>query len=216
MTNKPAYLEKRFIYGRIFRIIHWTVALFFLSAVTLIYARNFIDDPGLDKQFVAMHRGFGMLVMLMAVFRLIWRITTREYPYTGNSPLLQFVASISHAALYLLLLITPFLGWMEASARHKPVAIFGLDLPMLIDRNLELAEELQSWHIALATGFCIVILIHVFSALWHHFYRRDGVLYSMIPIPALRKPWVERATRELDAAANNTPNNLNPEKNSEA
>jgi cytochrome b561 len=197
MSQQLPYSEKRFIYGRVFRVIHWSVVLFFFTAVILIFSRELIDDPGLDKQFVGMHRSFGMLVLLLAIVRLIWRIATRKYPYTGNSPIFQFVASISHAVLYLLLLITPFLGWMEASARHKPVSIFGFDLPMLIDRNLELAEELQMWHSQLAIGFCVVIAIHVVSAIWHHVYRKDGVLYSMIPIKALRRPRSHRFHSEV-------------------
>jgi cytochrome b561 len=188
MIENQQFAEKRFVYGRVFRALHWAVAACFIIAVILIFSRNLIDDPGLYKDFIGLHRSFGMGVLLLA----LWRLFTREFPYTGNSPMLQFVASISHSAIYLCLLATPFLGWMEASARHKPVMIFGLKLPMLIDRNLELAEELQIWHVQLATVFCAVIAIHVLSALWHHFFRRDGVLYSMIPIPMLRRPWAER------------------------
>lgn len=200
MSNYQPYAEKRFVYGKLFRIMHWAVAFCFFIAIVLVFSRNLVEDPVIDKSILTLHRSFGLLVMALVCFRLIWRIYTREYPYTGNSPILQFVASISHSMLYTLLMATPFLGWMEASARHKPVSIFGLDLPMLIDRDLELAEQLQIWHSKLGTVFCIVIAVHVFSALWHHVYRRDGVLYSMIPIRQLRKPWVERLTSEAENA----------------
>lgn len=196
MQENHQNFEKRFVYGRVFRILHWGVALCFVIAVTVVLSRTFIEDPGLDKQFVAVHRSFGMATLFLVVLRLCWRLFTRDYPYTGNSPILQFVAAISHATIYMFLLITPFLGWMEASARHKPVFIFGMKLPMLIERNLELAEELQSWHIQLATVFCAVVSFHVMSALWHHFFRRDGVLYSMIPVALLRRPWAEAVRKK--------------------
>lgn len=205
MLNNPQMSERRFVYGTIFRILHWTVAACFLIAICLIFSRNLIDDPGLDKQIVGYHRSFGMLLLALVALRLSWRLFSRDLPFTGNNPMLQFVASISHATIYLLLLSTPFLGWMEASARHKPVSIFGFDLPMLIDRNLEIAEQLQIWHKKMATFFCLVVVIHVISALWHHIFRKDGVLYAMLPLASLRRPRLNRH----DKTPQHTPGNNN-------
>jgi cytochrome b561 len=188
MYTKPEFTEKRFVYGPVFRVLHWAVALSFIILVTLVFSRNLIDDPVLDKQILGYHRSFGMLALCLLGLRLAWRLYTREMPYTGNNPMIQAVASVSHAVIYLLLLVTPLFGWMEASARHKPVTIFGLDLPMLIGRNLELAEELQVWHTHFGTWFCVIVTLHVSSAIWHHVVRRDGVLYAMLPIKWLRKP----------------------------
>lgn len=192
MANYSKFTEQRFVYGTFFRFIHWAVALCFVIVVSLILSRNFIDDPVLDKQIVGYHRSFGILAFFLVLIRLAWRLFSREMPFTGNNPMIQLVASISHANIYLLLLATPFLGWMEASARHKQIAIFGYDMPMLLERNIELAGELQNWHRNLAAFFCVIIVIHISSALWHHFYRKDGVLYAMLPIRLIRKPWVER------------------------
>ena len=196
-TQQASFIEKRFVYGRVFRIIHWAVALCFMLIVSLIFSRYLIDDPALDKQIVAWHRSFGMLALSMVILRLAWRLFSRDLPYTGNNPMLQIVASMSHAIIYLLLLATPFFGWMEASARHKPVFIFGIPLPMLVERNLELAEQLQIWHKNLGTWFCIIVSIHICSALWHHFGRRDGVLYAMLPIAWLRKPRTHSGNRAI-------------------
>lgn len=191
--EKPAFTEKRFVYGLVFRIMHWAVALCFMLIVGLIFSRYLIDDPALDKLIVGYHRSFGILALSLVLLRLTWRLFSRDLPYTGNNPMLQIVASTSHAMIYLLLLATPFFGWMEASARHKPVFIFGYPLPMLVERNLELAEQLQDWHKTLGMLFCIIVSIHISSALWHHFVRRDGVLYAMLPLRRLRKPLAMRA-----------------------
>jgi cytochrome b561 len=209
MQNTWQFQEKRFKYGFFFRVMHWAVAASFLITITLILSSNFIEEPAIYKQVVNLHRSYGMLVLLLVLIRLTWRLFSRDYPYTGNSPILQFVASVSHAALYLMMLSTPFLGWMEASARHKPITIFGMDLPMLLERNVELAEQLQEWHRHLAVIFIAVVSIHITSAVWHHFFRRDGVLYSMIPIRALRKPWVDRMERASNPAY--APNKTKPD-----
>jgi cytochrome b561 len=192
MQNFAPIPEKRFVYGSFFRLLHWSVALCFIIVVALIFSRTFVEDPGIDKQIVNFHRSFGLLAFLLVLIRLSWRLFSRHMPYTGNNPMIQLVASISHANIYLLLLATPFLGWMEASARHKPVSIFGYDMPLILEKNIELANELQVWHRYLAYYFCTIIVIHVSSALWHHFFRKDGVLYAMLPLRVLRKPWLDR------------------------
>jgi cytochrome b561 len=186
-------MERRFVYGLVFRVMHWAVALCFMLIIGLIFSRYLIDDPALDKLIVGYHRSFGLVALSLVLLRLIWRLFSRDLPYTGNNPMLQIVASTSHAIIYVLLLTTPFFGWMEASARHKPVFIFGYPLPMLVERNLDLAEQLQVWHKNLGALFCIIVSIHICSALWHHFVRRDGVLYAMLPLRSLRKPLGARA-----------------------
>ena len=197
--QNPTFMERRFVYGLVFRVMHWAVALCFIVIIGLIFSRYLIDDPALDKLIVGYHRSFGLLALTLVVLRLTWRLFSRDLPYTGNNPMLQIVASTSHAIIYLLLLATPFFGWMEASARHKPVFVFGYPLPMLVERDLELAEQLQIWHKNLGTLFCVFVSIHIASALWHHFVRRDGVLYAMLPLPALRKPLALRA-QQIPAA----------------
>jgi len=192
MADQQRFTEHRFVYGFIFRVFHWLVAACFLVTLALIVSRNFVEDAGLDKQIVGYHRSLGLIMLLLAITRITWRLFSRDLPYTGTSPLIQFVASISHACIYLLLISTPFLGWMESSARNKPIFLFSYKVPMLIERNFELAEQLQSWHINLAYLFCAIISIHILSAIWHHFIRKDGVLYAMLPLPSLRRPWANR------------------------
>jgi cytochrome b561 len=183
------YQERRFIYGRVFRFFHWTVASCIFLTLAMISIKEYIDDAGLYKQLIAYHRSLGIVILCLVVLRLAWRLFSRDLPYTGVSPLIQLVASISHAVLYLSLLAMSFLGWMETSARNKPIQFFDYTLPNLLAKNMQLAEQLQEWHIALGKFFIVFIFVHIASALWHYFWRKDGVLYAMIPVARLRRPW---------------------------
>jgi cytochrome b561 len=182
------YRARRFVYGTLFRVLHWAVAASFIIVVALIIAPYLIDAPGVYSKVIGYHRSFGILVLLLTLIRLGWRFFSNHAPYEGHSPIIKAVSTIAHATLYLLMLALPLLGWLEASAQHRPVAIFGMPLPLLIERNLDLADTLINWHTQLGWLFCSIVAIHIGSALWHHLHCKDGVLYAMIPTPLLRRP----------------------------
>jgi len=189
MQSNPVFSEKRFVYGRIVRMFHWVVGFCFIILAVLAFSRHFFDDPVLNGHLIAYHRSFGMFTFCLVGLRLFWRLFTGEFLSTVNSPMIRIVASVTHAIIYVLLIIIPILGWMEASARQNPVSVFGQDLPMPISFNLQLAENLQIWHKHFGDWFCIIIALHVSAVIWRHFLRQDGVLYSMLPLCWLRKPW---------------------------
>ena len=87
-----------------------------------------------------------------------------------------------HWLLYALLFVLPILGWINASWRGMPVVMFGLELPQLV------ATRAPGWgwtgdvHGWLANYVMLTLVgLHVLAALYHYFFRRDGVLQRMLP-----------------------------------
>jgi cytochrome b561 len=193
MANYPQHQRQRFVYGPLFRVLHWAGAACFMIVVALIAAPYLIDAPDVYSKVIGYHRSFGVLALVLVMIRLAWRFFSSHAPYEGHSPIIKFISTIAHATLYLLMLALPLLGWLEASAQHRPVAIFGMPLPLLIERNLDLADSFINWHTQLGWLFCGIVAVHIGSALWHHFHHKDGVLYAMVPIAILRRPLAERA-----------------------
>lgn len=115
---------------------------------------------------------------------------SRDKLHSGISPLNELIASVSHALLYALLLANPLLGWLESSARGKAVFLFGVKLPGLMPKNLDLASELRPWHVRLAEAFFLMAALHLLAVAWHFLLKRDGVLYAMLPWNFFRPPWV--------------------------
>lgn len=151
------------------------------TAKTLHWPEIRRDTP--VTTLISLHFTFGIVIVAVAVVRLAWRATHGEpVPEDGLPPWQTLSAHIVHWLLYALLFIVPLLGWMDASRRGMPVALFGLELPKL------LATRAPGWgwtgdvHGLLANYLMLALVgLHAAAALYHHFVLRDGVLKRMLP-----------------------------------
>ena len=127
--------------------------------------------------------GGGLLIGWATIFRLGMRTRLPLADATPELPLWQHRASrLSQLAMYLLLLSLPVLGWLLTNARGQPVVLPGLgSLPVLLERDLDVADTLQLVHTWTAWILVSMVALHVGAAVWHHRIRRDGVLTAMWP-----------------------------------
>jgi cytochrome b561 len=125
----------------------------------------------------------GIVILAVAIVRLGWRLSHPEpAPEDGLPPWQIISARILHWLLYLLLLMLPILGWINASWRDMPIVMFGSELPKLV------APRAPGWgwtgdvHSLMATyGLLTLAGLHVVAALYHYFFKRDGVLARIFP-----------------------------------
>jgi cytochrome b561 len=93
-------------------------------------------------------------------------------------------ARLTHAGLYLLLLVLPLTGWVMASVSPLgiPTVVFGLfTLPNPFQPSATLEAALKLVHGLLALALAMLVALHVGGALRHHLVRRDDVLRRMLP-----------------------------------
>ncbi len=121
--------------------------------------------------------------MLLAVARLLWRISHRPPTLPGQmSRRAQWLAHAGHHLLYLLMFVIPLSGWLMSSAKGFQTVLFGiLPLPDLLAKNKEIGDLLQTMHWALNMLLTVIVIGHVLAALKHHFMDRDDVLVRMWP-----------------------------------
>ena len=164
---------------------HWLSAFAILLAYGLVWTREVLDDETLRSLVLTMHRQMGMAVLILLVLRLqgrIFAVTGTSEPGQG-SRWQTWMATASHIALYGLLLAMPVLGWALTNAQGHEVTVFQIfRLPLLLATDPDLADDLQDWHELLSWCLLGLVVLHFSAALWHHFFRRDGVLASMLPI----------------------------------
>lgn len=96
---------------------------------------------------------------------------------------MKWVAATTHVALYALLLVVPLLGLTLSNARGQSLSISGWSVPMLVERDLDLADELESVHEIAALTLLALALFHALAAFWHRFVLKDDVLASMSVAP---------------------------------
>jgi cytochrome b561 len=171
------------VYTGAARFLHWLILVLLIAQFIFAWTMPHIGRNTPVTTLISLHFTFGIIILFVAVIRLAWRATHPEpEPEDGLPPWQVATARVIHCLLYLLLLVIPILGWINASWRDMPIFMFGRELPKLVGPR----EAGWGWsgevHALLATYILLGLVgIHVVAALYHYLIRRDGVLQRMLP-----------------------------------
>ena len=171
-------------YGAVAQLLHWSIVV--LIVVQFVLANQAEDAQSLlhKAKILTTHKNYGMTVFMLAAVRLGWRWMNPvpAVPETMKG-WLRAVASITHWALYALILLTPLAGLLMSSAKNYSVSYFGLfTWPNLVAPNETLFQALKETHEILAFTMLNLALLHAAAALKHHFFDKDNVLRRMLPM----------------------------------
>lgn len=161
--------------------LHWLVALLVFAAFPLgMYMHDLPLSPT-KLQLYSYHKWLGITVLLLAVLRVVWRITHTPPALPDNLPRWQQIAShATHQFLYVLIFVVPISGWLMSSAKGFKTVWFGvLPLPDLVGKDKALGEMLSNVHESFNYLLLALVLLHIAAALKHHFIDKDGVLLRM-------------------------------------
>jgi cytochrome b561 len=122
------------------------------------------------------------------VFRIVWRLTHPPPPFPAGFPRIEAAAAhADHALLYVLFLVMPLTGLLNAFAVGHSVSFFGLfAIPPLIPEDPRLAQIVFAMHLAGQFAVYALVAVHVAAALTHRFVRRNQILHRMLPLRRLR------------------------------
>jgi cytochrome b561 len=68
-------------------------------------------------------------------------------------------------ALYVLLLVSPLLGWAGANPYSDPVSIFGLfTFPSIAVKDVPLSDRIFVWHLVCGILVAAIVALHVAGA----------------------------------------------------
>jgi len=169
-------------YSATARTLHWITAALVLTLLPLglVIANKWggpLQDPLYD-----LHRSIGAVVIPLIILRLGYRLTHPPPPLPEDiPPLQQLAAGATHWALYALLIVQPFIGWVATSAYRAPITVFGLfELPPIWPQDRPLSERLFVVHALIGAAIAGLAAVHIGAALYHHFVRKDRVLMRMV------------------------------------
>lgn len=187
--------------------LHWSMAALILANLALGLTHEHVEE-GLSHRMMWFHKSIGLTVLLLAIFRLVWRLTHRMPALPDHMPGWEkWGARISHWSLYAIFVALPAVGWLMSSAspRNAPIPFWGLEAPkwpafqaMDMAARKAITHDFNEWHERLAWALLALVVIHVLAALRHHFWNKDVVLHHMIPAV---KPLSVEARLNADAAA---------------
>lgn len=180
MTNRN---DSSLRYGSLTIGLHWLSAALVVGAIALIEMKGwFPKDSALRESVKLWHFQLGAVVLVATVLRFSCLVFgCRPGPMVGKGNLERRLATFSHGALYLLLLILPVSGLLILIAAGKPVTLIGLPLPVWGDGSRAVAKSVKAMHELFGNAMIMMIALHFVAALWHQFVRRDGLMLRMMP-----------------------------------
>ncbi len=171
-------------YGAVAKVTHWAMAALVAAQFVVAWVMPPIEWGTEPEFWINLHLSLGVLLLLLIMFRLAWRLTHPAPPPPDGTPAWQRCsAGLTHATLYLLLLVQPITGWAASSVRGWPVTLFGLfELPKLLPKGTKLGFKAGDLHGDILSWVLLAVIgLHVAAALYHRFVKRDGVLQRMLP-----------------------------------
>ena len=165
------------------RWLHWiTAGLILVVLVCGIWMKNFEPaDEALKFQLYTIHESSGVLVFFLVLARIVVRWRNKPPPLpTGTARLIVVVAGLNHAALYVLMVVQPVIGFLGTNAWGFPLTWFWLvTLPSPIGKNVALAPLFSTLHWFGAMAMLTLLAAHIGGVIYHTFIRRDGLLRRM-------------------------------------
>lgn len=162
--------------------LHWLMVVLIIVQYTSAFLLPHIGRKTPPSDVINLHFSLGVLVMLVMLVRLGHRLLHPvPLEVADAAPWERLLAKATHWLIYLILIVSPMLGWASASAHSLPVSLFGLPLPALVAPGTGWANQAGDLHGTAMWALLWLLGLHVAAALFHHLVRRDGTLLRMLP-----------------------------------
>jgi cytochrome b561 len=164
-------------YGSVAIAIHWISAAAILVQLGLGFAAASTVDAAAQAGLLRAHVVLGIFVVALTLMRLAWWLIDRRPATLAGLPSWQALSEqLVRVLLYLLILLLGASGIAVLMLSGAGGILFGGVSGALPDfaRFPPMAA-----HIAAATALLLLAALHIVAALYHHFWRRDGLLERM-------------------------------------
>lgn len=164
-------------YHRVSRWLHWGIGMLILVNLALG-----IFHDAFPQSWMLHHISIGLTVLVLSIFRLLWRITHKVPPLPGNVGRAEAVAARSlHYLFYVFMIVMPLTGWIFTSAGKWPIMWFGLlEVPKwAVTKESPIVATAASVHEVLGFAWVALLVLHVAAAFRHHFILKNEVLTRM-------------------------------------
>ncbi len=162
-------------------LFHWSVAILFISVFALgVYIADFAQPPA-KFTYMDWHKSLGLVVLVLAIARLIWRIKEGTLPATSVMPKWQTViAHLTHGFLLLATLAMPLSGLIMSYAGGRAIKFFGVELLSAPEKTPWLSDAGSFIHHSSVLIITIILALHIAAALKHQFIDKDKILSRML------------------------------------
>jgi len=171
-------------YGPVARHIHWLVVMLAVIVISLGWAiaASPLNTPTRNG-LLLVHRSFGLIILALMAFRALWRCRHAPPPLPPSVGRIDTaLAQLTHLGLYLIFIVMPLFGYLNAAAAGHNVSFFGVfEIPQLLPTNERVSQWAIAVHLLGQYAVYLLVVLHVAGALYHAMIKRDGVLGRMLP-----------------------------------
>ena len=161
-------------YGLISIIFHWGMAIIML--ITFLLGKNLQDNFENYYEILALHNSFGILIFILAIFRITWKFINIKPDALPNKIIFMKLASLSHIVFYIIFFVMPLTGYLLTNLQGDIVSFFGTSLPSILETNSELKYYIHDIHFYLGNILLLILGLHILGALYHHIILKDNTL----------------------------------------
>lgn len=168
-------------YGAVSRALHWSMAVAIVGMFGLGFWMVDLDYYSPYYQSAPdLHRGVGILLLILLVFRFAWRIFNVDPERGSLADIERRGAELAHWAFYPLLFALMLSGYFISTADGRPIDVFGLfEVPALV-KQAGLERIAGAVHEYLAYFTIGLAGLHALAAIKHHVIDRDRTLLKML------------------------------------
>ncbi|WP_415400976.1 cytochrome b [Tateyamaria sp. SN3-11] len=165
-------------YGTVAVTIHWLSAIFILALIGSGFRAGSLVDSAAKASILTLHVPLGIIILLLTLIRLAWWVfADKKPPHVEGDPAWQTLsAKAVHVLFYIVILgmAASGIGMMVLSGAGS-VLFGGADVPLP-----DFGDFLPRVPHGIGARLMIVLLVlHVVAALYHHFIKKDGLLWRM-------------------------------------
>jgi len=172
-------------YSAAAKTLHWLVAAIVVALIPIGLVMANLDPGPLQDRLFVLHESFGVVVLALMLLRFGVRLRDAPAEWPSLTATERAASRVVHHALYLVLLLTPVVGWLALSAYGLGPSFFGLGkLPALIGKDEPLSKLLFGAHEAGGLLIAALVVVHVGGALRHALVKRDQLVWRMLPASA--------------------------------
>ncbi|MBJ7275561.1 cytochrome b [Marinobacter salarius] len=170
-------------FGVVSIAVHWLVAVVVFGLFGLGYWMvdlSYYDDwyrTGPD-----IHRSIGILLLLVMLFRLIWRLfNPLPGPLSSHSRFEVLAANGVHLLLYLLIFVAMASGYLISTADGSSITVFSwFDVPSVTGQIKGMEDIAGLVHYWSTWALVVLAGLHGLAAVKHHLIDRDDTLRRML------------------------------------
>ena len=182
-------------YGMVAKWLHWLTALMFLLSYTSVYYRRWFTEVKTSENWTVLqlHFSIGVTIGGLFILRIFWRIMNKTPKSESGTRYEHLAAHIGHYTLYAMMLIMVLTGYFGTGANTDYFSLF--EIPKFEDTELfsnvvfdwlgmtfdEFEKPMDFIHKNIFGSWLVWMLIvgHIFAALYHQFMRKDNLLSRM-------------------------------------